>query len=70
MDNYGYNTVTYVPKTRLQLAKEANDRALQDLVAASKALGKAQTAYKEAQRAEMAPCVCEPRTCNACGGKK
>jgi hypothetical protein len=60
---------TFVTKTKLELAKEANDRALQNLVAASRTLGKTQAAYREAQQAEH-PCLCGPAQCTKCGGKR
>ena len=59
----------YVPKTKLQLAAEQKDIALQNLVRASTALGKAQAAYRDAQAADS-PCVCTPSQCTNCGGKK
>jgi hypothetical protein len=62
-------SMEYKPKTRLQHAKAANDRALQNLVAASQALGKAQAMYLEAQQAEH-PCLCGPAQCTKCGGKR
>jgi hypothetical protein len=62
--------VTYVTKTKVELAKEAKDIALQNLVNAAESLGKAQRRYLAAQQAEMAPCVCTPRQCTNCGGKK
>jgi hypothetical protein len=62
---------TFVVKTKLELAKEATDRALQNLKDASDQLGKAQARYREAQKAES-PCLCTPVTthCTNCGGKK
>ena len=50
----GYNTVSYVTKTKLELAKEAKDIALKNLVSASEMLGRAQKNYREAL--EEKPC--------------
>jgi hypothetical protein len=67
--HYGGMGTFTVSKTPLQLAAEQKDIALQNLVAASAALGKAQQKYRELQEAER-PCICRPGQCTNCGGKK
>jgi hypothetical protein len=51
----------YVPKTRVELAREQKDIALQNLVIAAKRLTDTTTALTEAKLAEHEACTCCPQ---------
>jgi hypothetical protein len=67
--NWDNHTRRYVPKSRVELAKEQRDIALQNLERAARELGRRQQELLDAQT-DAKPCICKPRSCNVCGGKK
>jgi hypothetical protein len=61
--------VPYVPKTKLELANDRRNRALQNLTVAAEDYTKACAAHKQAKFVASQPCSCEGQ-CTNCGGKK